>query len=353
MLIKLNNFKGKKVVITGHTGFKGSWLSLWLHSLNAKILGISNSNREKFSNFSLFNLKDKIIDKNIDLRKFNKLKKVIKRFEPDYIFHLAAQAIVKKSFEDPKKTWESNTMATINLLESLKVLKKQCVVVMITSDKVYKNLEIERGYKENDLLGGHDPYSASKASADIAIKSYSESFFNNSNIKIVIARAGNVIGGGDWSEGRLIPDCMKSCLKNKKVFIRSPNSTRPWQHVLDVLYGYLTLALKLKNNSSISGNAFNFGPSGYNFRVLKVVKLMKKEWNKLDYKILKIKNFKESKLLKLNSSKSKKILKWKCFLNIRTSVLFTVKWYKSFSNNKYNVENLSINQIKEFQKKLY
>ena len=258
-------FKNKKVLITGNTGFKGSWLSLWMNLYGAKVLGISSNIPSKPSNFNVLNLKKEIKQKKIDLRNSKILKREINNFKPDYIFHLAAEAIVKKAFENPKLTWETNTLGTVNLLESISQLKKKIIVVIITSDKVYKNLEISRGYHENDILGGFDPYSASKASADLAVQSYYFSKLKyKKNIRLSIARAGNVIGGGDWSEGRLIPDCVKKWSLNKTVQIRNPNSTRPWQHVLDVLNGYINLAMQLNKKNSINGEAFNFGPKNEN-----------------------------------------------------------------------------------------
>lgn len=229
-------FKNKRVLIIGNTGFKGSWLTFWMQYYEAKVLGISLNIPTNPSNFKILNLEKKNRYKKIDIRNFNKLKKQILDFKPDFIFHLAAEAIVKKAYKNPKYTWETNTIGTINVLECISKLKKNIIAVVITSDKVYKNLEIKRGYKENDELGGVDPYSASKSAADIAIQSYYFSQLQQKkNIKICIARAGNVIGGGDWSEGRLIPDCIKKWSKNEIVSIRNPNSTRPWQHVLDVL----------------------------------------------------------------------------------------------------------------------
>ena len=215
-----NIFRNKKIIITGHTGFKGSWLTAWINLLGGKILGISNGIVSNPSHYKLLNLETKIINKNIDIRNLNKLKKIIKQYQPDFVFHLAAQALVKEAFKNPLKTWSTNTFGTINVLESLRQLKKKCSVVIITSDKCYENLEIKRGYHENDKLGGMDPYSASKASADIAIKSFVNSFFSHKNNKVYIAtaRAGNVIGGGDWSSDRLIPDCVKSWSKKKKSF---------------------------------------------------------------------------------------------------------------------------------------
>jgi CDP-glucose 4,6-dehydratase len=225
-------FKNKKILITGHTGFKGSWLTLWLSLLGARVTGISFGYPTFPSHFKVIKIAKRINHKILDIRNFQNIKKTIKKIQPDFIFHLAAQSLVQTSYKDPLLTWSSNTLGSINILESLKVIKKNCNVIMITSDKSYKNLEIKRGYKENDLLGGYDPYSASKASAELAIQSYVNSYFNkNKNIKICIARAGNVIGGGDWSKNRIIPDCYKSWSKNKRAIIRNPNSTRPWQHV--------------------------------------------------------------------------------------------------------------------------
>ncbi len=347
-----NYFKNKKVLITGNTGFKGSWLSLWMYYYGAKVLGISNGYPSNPSNFKILNLQKKIQNINIDVRDQKKLKKKILSFQPDFIFHLAAEAIVKKAYKEPKEAWETNTFGTINILEALKQLRKKTVVVMITSDKVYKNLEIERGYNENDVLGGYDPYSASKAAADLAIQSYIKSvFYKFKNIKISIARAGNVIGGGDWAEGRIIPDCIKKWFKNKIVDIRSPNSTRPWQHVLEVLYGYISLAVKLKKNDRyINGEAFNFGPKKEkNREVIKVVKEMRKKWKKARWKINKKSNFKESKLLQLNSSKAKKRLNWKCKLNLKKSITLTIDWYKQYYFNPKSVYDYSLAQITQYE----
>ena len=241
-------FKNKTVLVTGHTGFKGSWLTLWLVLLGAKVIGLSINFPSNPSHFNLMKLQKKINHKKIDIRNLKLLKKIFRRYQPDYVFHLAAQSLVKKSYSEPIYTWGTNTMGTLNILESLRELKKNCVAVLITSDKSYKNVEIKRGYKENDILGGGDPYSSSKASAELAIQSYISSFFSSKKTKVLIgiARAGNVIGGGDWSENRLVPDCAKSWSKNKKVLIRNPRSTRPWQHVLEAIWGYLLLASDLK-----------------------------------------------------------------------------------------------------------
>ena len=232
-------FKNKKILITGHTGFKGTWLTFWLKNVGANICGVSKDIPTNPSFFKTLKLKNKIINHRIDIRNLPALKKIVKNFKPDFVFHLAAQSLVKKSYYDPTNTFTTNTIGTCNLLESLRYLKNKCNAVIITSDKSYKNIEILRGYKESDQLGGYDPYSASKGCAEFIIQSYIKSFFKKKkNIRIGITRAGNVIGGGDWSDDRIVPDCFKSWSLNKKVLIRNPNTTRPWQHVLEVISGY-------------------------------------------------------------------------------------------------------------------
>ena len=350
-------FYKKKVLVTGHTGFKGSWLSLWLTILGAKVIGVSINIPSKPSHFEVIKLKKKIIDKKVDIRDLSSLKKIFKKYQPDYVFHLAAQSLVKKSYINPIYTWETNTIGTLNVLESLKEIKKKCVAVIITSDKSYKNLEIKRGYRENDILGGKDPYSASKASAELAIQSHINSFFPLSKTKVTIgiARAGNVIGGGDWSENRLIPDCVKSWSKNKKVLLRNAKATRPWQHVLEAVSGYLYLALNLEKNRRLHGEAFNFGPNNArNYNVLSLVKLMKKYWKKVNWKVLNKnqKNFYESNLLKLNCNKARKILGWKSILSFNKTINMVTDWYKNYYLDRKNMYETSHNQIVEFEKNL-
>ncbi len=344
-------FKNKKIIITGHTGFKGSWLTYWLVQHGAKVIGISKNVPTTPSHYKRLGLKKLIKEYFFQIEDLNKMKNIINRTKPDFVFHLAAQSLVKKSFLDPINTWKSNTFGTLSLLESLKKMKKKVVVVLITSDKSYRNLELNRGYKENDLLGGEDPYSGSKGATELLINSYVKSYFNNRNcnVLIAVARAGNVIGGGDWSPDRLIPDCIKSWQKNKKVLIRNPNSTRPWQHVMEVLYGYMLLAINLNKNKKNHGEAFNFGPALRDkMRVIEVVKKMKINWKNASWKITKNKRFKESKLLQLNSNKSKKILKWNCILSSRHTIKLVTHWYKNFYNKK-DLENITKYQIKTYE----
>ncbi len=350
-------FKNKKVLITGHTGFKGSWLTSWLVMLGAKVTGLSINIPTTPSHFKAIKLKNKINHKKVDIRNLKLLKKTFKKYQPDYVFHLAAQSLVKKSYYDPIYTWETNTIGTLNVLESLREIKKNCIAVLITSDKSYKNLEIKRGYKENDILGGKDPYSASKASAELAIQSHISSFFPLKKTKVLvgIARAGNVIGGGDWSENRLIPDCVKSWSKNKRVLIRNSQSTRPWQHILEAVRGYLLLALTLKKNKKLHGEAFNFGPENTkNYSVIFLIKLMKKYWKEISWKMpnKKKKSFYESNLLKLNSNKAKIKLKWKCILTFAETISMVANWYKSYYSKPKQIQKVSLNQINKYEKLL-
>ncbi len=345
-------FKNKKILITGHTGFKGSWLTVWLLQLDAKVFGISDRIPTNPSNYEIIKKNKNLKSKFIDITNLSLIKKIIKKYQPDFIFHLAAQALVKNSYDNPTRTFLSNIIGTMNILEALKNYNKKCSVVLITSDKSYKNLEIKRGYKENDILGGYDPYSASKASAEIIIQSYINSFFKNKKNKVFIgiARAGNVIGGGDWAENRLIPDCVKSWSKKQKVTIRNPEATRPWQHVFEAIRGYLTLAKKIKQNKHLHGEAFNFGPSHKkNYNVNDVIKIFKKKWSNASWKIRRKKIFYESSLLKLNCSKAKKKLNYKSIMSFYQTISFTAEWYRNFYLKKINMYKFSVNQISKYE----
>lgn len=350
-------FHNKTIIITGHTGFKGSWLTLWLKIFGAKIIGISKDIPTKPSLFEQAKLKKGIVDLRLDLKDLKKLKSIFKKYKPDFVFHLAAQSLVKESYNSPIQTFQSNTIGTLNVLECIRILNKKCISIIITSDKSYKNLELDRGYKENDILGGKDPYSASKASAELIIYSYINSFFNSkSNNKLVaVARAGNVIGGGDWSKNRLIPDCVKAWSKNKIAIIRNPKSTRPWQHVLEALRGYLDLAIKLNKNSNLHGEVFNFGPkNSQNKTVIELANQAKQNWKNIKWKIeIQKKSKFESKLLKLNSNKAKKKLSWKPTLKFADTVEMVINWYKKyyFDKNK-NIFDFSKQQLKNYLRKV-
>ena len=278
----MNNslFIDKKVLITGCTGFKGSWLSIWLNLLGSRIYGLA---LEPPTNPSLYveAKLDKIIENNIlDIRDSIKVSNLINEIKPDYIFHLAAQPLVQYAYLNPMETWQTNVIGTVNILDSLRALDTKCIGVIITSDKCYENQEWLWGYRETDSLGGDDPYSASKGSAELAFKSYYKSFFSNTKltkIRIASARAGNVIGGGDWAENRIVPDCIKAWSKDLTVEIKSPRSTRPFQHVLEPLSGYILLAEKLSLLEEINGQSFNFGPlSNSNHKVIDVVQELSK-----------------------------------------------------------------------------
>ena len=350
--MKFTCFNKKKIIITGHTGFKGSWLLAWLTKLNADVIGISNGIPTNPSHFNIINLKRKTVW--IDVRDQKKLEKKIISFQPDFIFHLAAQSLVFESTKNPVETWTTNLLGTINVLESIRKLKKKCAVVLVTSDKCYENLEIDRGYKENDRLGGSDPYSASKASTEIMIKSYIKTFFRgNKKIRIATARAGNVIGGGDWSDSRIIPDCVKAWSKKKTIIIRSPHSTRPWQHVLEPLRGYLTLAKNLYYSEKLHGESFNFGPSTLTKKkkVIDVVKHFSQFWVSPKWKVVRIKNSIEAKLLSLNCSKAKKKLGWSSILTSDQALELTSEWYNNYYNEEKSSKN-TFSQINFYEKKI-
>lgn len=347
-------FKNKRVIVTGHTGFKGSWLSFLLYILGAKVIGISKDVPSEPSLYKILNLKKKMIDIKLDIRNLSALKKTLRKYKPNYVFHLAAQSLVNKSYIDPVLTFTTNAIGTMNIMESIRGLKNKCISVIITSDKSYKNLEIKRGYKEEDLLGGKDPYSASKASAELIIQSYIQSYFNlkSNNKYFAIARAGNVIGGGDWSSDRLIPDCVKAWSKNKLVIIRNPNSTRPWQHVFEALRGYIFLMIKLSKNSKLHGAAFNFGPkNSQNKTVVELINEMKKTWKNILWKKNKniLHNY-ESNLLKLNSNKAKNKLDWEPKLSFKQTISMVALWYESFYKKKNMFEISKIQIIKYFSK---
>jgi len=349
-----NHFKNKTVLVTGNTGFKGSWLSLWLNLLGAKVIGVSKDIPTKPSHYELNN-KFYAVNKKFDLSNINSINNLISKSKPDYIFHLAAQPIVLESYADPYRTYLSNTLGTLNILESLKRSNHKCIAVMITSDKCYENVNKKVNYKEFDSLGGLDPYSSSKASAELIIRSYTEAFFKTkpSKVKICSARAGNVMGGGDWAKYRIVPDCMKSWSMSKKVIIRNAKSTRPWQHVLEPLSGYLTLATSLHKNSTLNGEAFNFGPnSNHSHTVKELVDNLSLYYPGSKSEIINNKNQRyEANLLSLDCSKAKKLLNWKPRINFKSTAKWTSEWYNAYYNNSpSNAFELSIEQIKTYDK---
>ena len=351
-----NIYKDKKVLITGHTGFKGSWLTIWLLKLGANVYGISKDIPTNPSMFNELELRKKIKHFEKDVRDLESVKKVINEVKPDFVFHLAAQSLVSVSYSDPIETISTNVLGTTNILEGLKESNHNCVGIIITSDKCYDNIEWVWGYKETDILGGKDIYSGSKGAAELIFKSYFNSFFNNdvSNVNIATARAGNVIGGGDWAKDRIVPDCMRAWSKYKIVEIRSPNATRPWQHVLEPLSGYLALGQELHNNKKLNGENFNFGPaSHYIHTVKKILHDLSEYWNfnkkSKGYKITGNIKFHEAGLLKLNCDKALFHLKWLPTLNYKQLIEFTGSWYFNFYKQQENIFNQTLVQIDSYE----
>ena len=327
-----NIYKGKSVLITGHTGFKGSWLTYWLYKLEANITGYALSPiNESQSHFHLLDLA--INDVRGDIRNIELLTKTINDSNPEIIFHLAAQPLVRISYDDPLETWSTNVMGTANLLNICRNCTSLKAIVIITTDKVYQNNEWEWGYRENDRLGGYDPYSASKAATELLVNSFQKSFYEkNKLVKIVTARAGNVIGGGDWSIDRLIPDLVKSAVDKTPINIRYPNATRPWQHVLDCLSGYLLLGQHLLEDDTISAGAWNFGPNQTdNRRVSEVLDILKSNFKEINWVIEKgINHLHEAGVLYLDSSKSRSKLEWETVWSLNEAVKYTGDWYRAY-----------------------
>jgi CDP-glucose 4,6-dehydratase len=333
-------YKGKRIFLTGHTGFKGSWLLKTLVLLGAEVTGYAlapDTDPGIFNVVSGESLCNSIIG---DIRDRSKLTEAILFSNPDFIFHLAAQPLVRRSYDIPSETFEVNAIGTANLLDAMRLIEKPCYAVLITTDKVYHNNEWEYPYRENDRLGGYDPYSASKACTELVIDSYRNSFFNIDNLSshrkaIAVGRAGNVIGGGDWSADRLIPDIVKALSKNKKIEVRNPQSVRPWQHVLEPLFGYLFLGAKLVENPHKFSRAYNFGPNpGDSLPVSKMVELAIDCWGTGEYysENNKIQPH-EAGLLKLDISKARAELNWFPKFSAAQAVEITINWYKEFYNN--------------------
>jgi CDP-glucose 4,6-dehydratase len=346
-------FTGKTVVVTGHTGFKGSWLAIWLKMLGANVIGVALTPTSEPSLFEACSVTNGIVDLRVDVRDSGAIANLMVKYQPDFVFHLAAQSLVHQSYANPLLTWETNLLGTLNVLEGVRKLDSACSVVIITSDKCYENVEWIWGYREIDRLGGIDPYSASKAAAEIAIKSHVKSYFPSadSKIRIASARAGNVIGGGDWAENRIVPDCVRNWSMGENAKIRNPNATRPWQHVLEPLSGYMTLALALSRNSELHGESFNFGPqSQQDFSVLDLVNEMSDHWNSASrIEILDTSNEKyEAGLLKLNCDKALSQLNWHTALNFKDTVRMTSEWYRSYYQDQLSILKFTEVQISEY-----
>tara|TARA_B100001121_G_scaffold244106_1_gene218759 strand:+ start:77 stop:1138 length:1062 start_codon:yes stop_codon:yes gene_type:complete len=344
-------YKNKKVLVTGATGFKGSWLCTWLLNLGAKVYATGYNPNKNKTLFNSLKLSKKTHLKVFDIRDFNKVDNLIKKIKPQIIFHLAAQPLVIDSYEKPYLTFDINFRGTLNILEVAKKYKFIKSVICVTSDKCYENIGKIKGYKETDMLGGIDPYSASKSSSELLIRSYIESFFRPSKRGLSSVRAGNVIGGGDWSNNRLIPDCIRSLSKNKKILLRNPNFSRPWQLVLEPLKGYLVLAKKQFEEPLKFSGAWNFGTETKNsVSVRKIVELIINFWGNGKVKLLNKNKFYEQQNLQIDSSKAKKFLSWKTTYNTKKAVEVTTEWYTKILRLKKSPEDVTKQQIKEYMK---
>ncbi len=328
-----NIYQNKSVLITGDTGFKGSWLSLWLLELGAKLSGVSKDYPSDPSHSKL--LKLNYSQNKLDILNLEKLIKAVKKEKPEIIFHLAAQALVRKSYKEPLQTFATNAIGSAHVIEAARACKSVKAIVIITTDKCYENKEWSKGYKESDALGGFDPYSASKACAEILSHSYRQAFSTENSMPLLAtARSGNVIGGADWGEDRLIPDLVRSFSKNKVAQIRNPKATRPWQHVLEPLSGYLLLGQRLLEGKADFESAWNFGPSQKEIAVSKLLKDIKQEWPKIEYRLENKKQVHEATRLKLNSNKAKTKLQWRNVWGYKQSIKKTADWYKSYYNDR-------------------
>lgn len=344
-------YKNKPVLVTGHTGFKGSWLAMWLDMLGARVTGYSSYLPSEPCNFSACKLEDRIMHITGDVRDRESLKKVFSEHRPEIVFHLAGQPLVRYAYSNPLLTFETNVMGTVNLLECVRTTPGIRAVVIITSDKCYKNAEWVWGYRENDMLGGDDPYSASKACAEMASHSYIKSFFPQNGLpNIATTRAGNVIGGGDWASDRIVPDCVRSLSNGVGMKIRSPHATRPWQHVLEPLSGYLWLGARLYASDRLHGETFNFGPDQkVNKSVQELVELFLDYWGEGSWHIEQAgSDKKECSLLKLSCDKALHLLGWHYLLPFNDTVRLTAEWYKLYYRRAEDVYDFSLRQIEYY-----
>ncbi len=351
-----NFWKGKKVLVTGHTGFKGSWLCLWLTSLGAQVTGYALKPPTRPSLFRICGIEKMIRSVEGDIADSPKLKKVFKLSRPQIVIHMAAQPLVRGSYINPLETYATNVMGTVNLFEAIAGSQTVRAAVNVTTDKCYENFDLRKSFKESEPLGGYDPYSSSKACSEIITNSYRNSYFNPKDygkhkVAIATARAGNVIGGGDWGQDRLIPDFVRAVLRGKKVRIRNPRAVRPWQHVLDPLSGYLLLSQKLYQQGSRYGQAWNFGPDCRQVKNVEwVIKRMCQIWPKAaGYTLSRDQHPHEAGFLKLNCSKAKKQLGWQPKWNLEKSLKKTVQWLQAYQK-KSDMKKVCYSQIEEFQK---
>lgn len=356
-----NLYKGKKVLITGHTGFKGSWLAIWLRELGANVIGYALDPPSNPNNFMANKLQEKITHIYGDIRDFDQVIESFDKHQPEFVFHLAAQPLVRFSYDDPKLTFDTNIGGTVNIFEAIRKTPSVKVLVNVTSDKCYENREWIWGYRENDPIGGHDPYSASKGCAEIVFSSYLRSFFSEhtvygSPIGAASARAGNVIGGGDWGKDRLVPDCVRALSAEQKIGIRNPNAVRPWQHVLEPLSGYLHLGAALWNDPQKYSGPWNFGPDeSSHLTVAAMTDRLIKYWGSGVWEDLSDPHaYHEAKLLKLNCDKAHVELSWRSVLTIDECLQMTADWYKNFysSDRTGDMYSFCVKQLSEYKEKL-
>lgn len=345
-------FQGRRVLVTGHTGFKGSWLAHWLRHLGAEVAGYSVDVPTTPSNFEILGLRKDVRHVEGDIRDIKALARAIDDFHPDVVFHMAAQALVRRSYADPVATFETNAMGMVNLLECVRMRPWIETAVLITSDKAYRNDEWCWGYRETDALGGHDPYSGSKSCADLIAHSYFHSFLRDGPVRMAITRAGNVIGGGDWADDRIVPDCIKAWTRGEPVVVRSPKATRPWQHVLEPLSGYLWLAARLlQSQRGLHGEAFNFGPeANVNQTVAELIDSMSKRWPGVRWQVPEgmAQGGREANLLKLSCDKALFHLQWRAALLFPETVEFTVDWYRTWHEGRRDMREFADAQIDRY-----
>jgi len=348
-------YKNKKVLITGHTGFKGSWLAKWLIELGADVYGYSIDIPSEPSHFEKLNLESDMVSSFGDVRDYSAFKSFIDKHQPEVVFHLAAQPIVRRSFTDPLETIETNVMGVVNVLEITRKVTSIKSLIIITSDKCYENVEWTYGYRETDRLGGEDPYSASKGAAEIIASTYMRTYFNDERVYVSTVRAGNVIGGGDWAKDRLIPDAVRAWSQHDVLNIRNPKATRPWQHVLEPLSGYLQVGAELIRKNKICKNqSFNFGPDAtVNKNVVEVLTEMSKSWENVKWEIeTNKKNQKEAGLLKLCCDKAHHLINWYPTLSFKDTIEFTMSWYREYYNNEnFDCTNFTVKQIESYSQK--
>jgi CDP-glucose 4,6-dehydratase len=348
-------YRRKRVLVTGHTGFKGAWLSAWLLELGAEVYGLSLDLVSEPNLFEALGLDKRLQHRLGDIRSRGAVIQRVREVRPEFVFHLAAQSLVRRSYEEPADTFATNVLGTVHVLEALRDLETACVAVLITSDKCYLNKELDRGYRENDELGGLDPYSGSKGAAELAIRAYCASYFSGSgsHTRMATARAGNVIGGGDWAADRIVPDCIRAWAQGAPVEVRNPASTRPWQHVLEPLSGYLTLGAALAAGGERHGESYNFGPSAdTSATVGQLIDALAAHWKFASHhermRVAPRTDFHEAGLLQLNCEKAKAQLQWRPVLGLAETVRLTSAWYDGYYHRGAGIAEITALQISEY-----